>query len=123
MAEHHSTESCISFLTIRLLMDTKHDILTASVILPARKQGAHLFQTFYSQRMKSKLALSVKSLQLCPPLCNPMGHSLPGSSAQGILQARMLEWVAMPFSRESSRPRDRTCVSYDSCIGRHILYH
>ena len=63
-------------------MDTKHDILIASVILPARKQGAHLFQTFYSQQMKSKLALSVKSLQLCPPLCNPMGHSLPGSSAQ-----------------------------------------
>ena len=39
-------------------MDMKHDILTASVILPARKQGAHLFQTFYSQRTKSELALS-----------------------------------------------------------------
>ena len=77
--------TCTSFLTIHLLMDIKHDILTASVILPARKQGAHLFQTFYLQRKKSELALSVKSVQLCPPLCNPMDHSLPGSSGQGIL--------------------------------------
>ena len=50
--------TCTSFLTLHLLMDTKLDILTASVILPARKQGAHLFQTFYSQRRKSELALS-----------------------------------------------------------------
>ena len=41
-------------------------------------------------------------------LCNPMDSSLPGSSDRGILQARMLEWVAMPFSRGSSQPRDRT---------------
>ena len=37
-------------------------------------------------------------LQLCPTLCNPINHSLPGSSVHGILQARILEWVAMPFS-------------------------
>ena len=43
-----------------------------------------------------------KSPQLCPTLCNPMDCSLPGSSVQGILQARILEWVAMPFSRGSS---------------------
>ena len=40
-----------------------------------------------------------------------------------ILQARILEWVAMPSSRGSSRPRDRTHVSYISCIGRWVLYH
>ena len=39
------------------------------------------------------------------------------------LQARILEWVAMPSSRESSQPRDWTCVSWISCIGRRILYH
>ena len=44
----------------------------------------------------------------------------PCTVAPGILQARTLEWVAVPFSRESSQPRDRTCVS---CIGRCILYH
>ena len=47
-----------------------------------------------------------------------MDCSLPGSFVHGILQARILEWVSMPSSRESSRPRDRTCISYISCIGR-----
>ena len=56
--------------------------------------------------------------QSCLTLCNPMGCSPPGSSAHGILQARILEWVAMPFSRGSSRPRDWT---QDSCpAGRFI---
>ena len=41
--------------------------------------------------------------QSCPTLCDPMDCSLPGSSVHGILQARILEWVATPFSRESSR--------------------
>ena len=49
--------------------------------------------------------------QSCPTLCNPMGYSLPGSSIHGILQARILEWVAIPFSRGSSQPRDWTKVS------------
>ena len=44
-----------------------------------------------------------------------MDCSLSGSSNHGILQARILEWVAMPSSRLSSRPRDRTCVSCSSC--------
>ena len=48
--------------------------------------------------------------QLCLILCNPMDCSPPGSSAHGILQARILEWVAMPFSRGSSRPRNQTCI-------------
>ena len=52
-----------------------------------------------------------KSLQPCPALCDPMDCSPPGSSVHGILQARILEWVAMPSSRGSSRPRDRTRVS------------
>ena len=50
--------------------------------------------------------------QLCPTLCDPMDCSPPGSSVHGTLQARILEWVAMPFSRGSSRPRDRTWISY-----------
>ena len=46
----------------------------------------------------------------CPTLCDPMDGSPPGSSVHGILQARMLEWVAMPSSRGSSRPRDGTHI-------------
>ena len=55
----------------------------------------------------------VKALvtQLCPTLCNPIDYSPPGSSAYGFLQARILELVAIPFSRGSSQPRDQTQVS------------
>ena len=62
-------------------------------------------------------------LQSCPTLCDPMDCSLPGSSVHGILWARILEWATMPSSRGSSWSRDRTQVSYVSCIGRWILYH
>ena len=46
-----------------------------------------------------------KSLQSCLTLCNPMDYNLPGSSVHGILQARILEWVASPFYRGSSQHR------------------
>ena len=49
--------------------------------------------------------------------------SSPGSSVHGSLQARILEWVAIPYSRGSSQPRDRAHVSCISCIGRCVLYH
>ena len=56
-------------------------------------------------------AAAAKSLQSCPTLCDPIDCSQPGSSVRGILQARILEWVAVPFSRGSSPPRDQTQVS------------
>ena len=49
--------------------------------------------------------------QSCLTLCNPIGYSLPGSSIHGILQARILEWVVIPFSGGSSQPRTQTKVS------------
>ena len=49
--------------------------------------------------------------QSCPTLLDPMDRSPPGSSVRGILQARILQWVAFPFVRGSSRPRDQTQVS------------
>ena len=54
------------------------------------------------QDSKLKCKVKVKVDQGCPTLCNPMDCSLPVSSVHGILQARILEWVAMPFSRGSS---------------------
>ena len=51
--------------------------------------------------------------QSCPTLCNPVDCSLPGFSVHGILQARVLEWVAISFSRGSSQPRDRTQVFHN----------
>ena len=56
-------------------------------------------------------------------LCNPMNCSPPGSSVQGIFQARILAWVAISYSRGSSSSKDRTRVSCVSCIGKRILYH
>ena len=67
--------------------------------------------------------MHAKSLQLCPTLFDPIDCSLPGSSVHGILQERILEWVALPSSRGSSRPRDSTHISYVFCTGRRILYH
>ena len=65
-----------------------------------------------SERWLSEVA------QSCPTLCDPMGYSPPGSSVHGIFQAWILEWDAISFSRESSRPRDWTQVS--RIIGRHF---
>jgi len=52
----------------------------------------------------------------------PMDYSPPGSSVHGMLQARILTWVAMPSSPGSSWPSDWTCVSYISCTGKRVLY-
>ena len=63
--------------------------------------------------------LHVCVAQSCPTLCHPMDCSLPGSPVHGILQARILEWVAISFSRGSFQPRDQTQVS---CIaGRFFI--
>ena len=64
-----------------------------------------------------------ESLQSCLTLWDPINCTLLGSSVHEILHARILEWVAMPSSRESSWPRDWTRVSYVSCIGRWVLDH
>ena len=70
-----------------------------------------------------KCYMRAKSLQLCLTICDPMDCSPPGSSVHGILQARTLEWVAVSFSRRSSRPSDQTSGSYVSCTGSQVLYH
>ena len=58
-----------------------------------------------------RACMYAKSFQSCPALCDLMDYGPPGSSVHGILQARILKWVAVPFSRGSSQPRDRTQVS------------
>ena len=61
--------------------------------------------------------------QSCPTICDQMDCSLPGSFGHGIFQERILELVAISYSRGSSRPKDQTLVSCVSCIGWLILYH
>ena len=53
----------------------------------------------------------------------PRTISPPGSSVHGILQARILEWVAISFSRGSSQLRDQIHISHVSCLGRQVIYH
>ena len=66
--------------------------------------SAHLTYT-------QSVCVCVRVTPSCLTLCDPMDSSPPGSSAHGILQARILEWVAIPFFRGSSWPRDQTCIS------------
>ena len=70
-----------------------------------------------------RLCVLSQSLQSRLTLCNPMDYNLPGSSVHGILQAKILEWVAVLSSRGPSQPRDRTQASYVSCIGSRVPNH
>ena len=70
-------------------------------------------------RSLGKHCASCSIAQLYPTLCDPMNGSLPGSSIHGIFQARILEWVIIPFSGGFSQPKDRTLVSH--IVGRFIV--
>ena len=72
---------------------------------------------YYSEQVKFPkttmcLCLCAKSLQSCLTVCDPIDCSPPDSSLHGILQARILKWVAIPFSRRSSRRRDQTYAAH-----------
>ena len=69
--------------------------------------------SFLLNHLESPFCYCCSVAKLCPSLWDPVDWRTPGSSVHGILQARILEWVASPFSRGSSRPRDQT---WDSCI-------
>ena len=73
---------------------------------------------YYATCFKTEPA-NTKSGQSCPALCDPVDCSPPGSSVRGILQATILQWVAISFSRGSSQPGDWNWVS---CITRQILH-
>ena len=64
-----------------------------------------------SVESKRYMCVHAKLLQSCPTLCDAMDYSPPGSSVHGFLQARILEWIALPSSRRSSQPKDRTHIS------------
>ena len=80
----------------------KHEQLKAKLY---RDSVASLSLNFFCDQALVKVA------QLCPTLCNTMDCSPPVSSAHGILQARILDWVAIPFFGRFSCPRDQTWVS------------
>ena len=100
-----------------------------SKVLPGKPGGftklSHrdcLFLSCFGLVLDLICRVCVKLLQSCLTLCNPMDCSPLGSSVHGILQAWILEWVAVPFSRGSSWVRDGIHVSQASCTGKWVLY-
>ena len=105
---------CLSFLTIPLAVSPSQ--VQASPLLYSSEvysQGTHKSVMILVYAFCPRVVVAgVLVAQSCLTLCNPMHCSPPGSSVHGILQARILEWVAIPFSRGSSRSRDQTQVSF-----------
>ena len=73
--------------------------------------GLSLFISLGHHNKVPRLGSLSEVTQSCPTLCDPTNCSPPGSSLHGIFQAKVLEWVAISFSRGSSRTKDGTCIS------------
>ena len=112
---HCVAPACIHTLYEKALnMDSRQWLLcfpisVGSTLLQARN-CVFFYLLFLEQSMMYDSCICPVT-QSCPTVCNPMDCRLPGSSVHGILQARILEWVAISFSRGSSQPRDITCIS------------
>ena len=91
----------------------KRSLLTSDDRTVCRKKPIKIYRQVGKLEVLIMLKVRVKMLvsQSCLTLCDPMNCSPPGSSVHGFLQARILEWVAIPFSRGSSPPRDWTWIS------------
>ena len=100
------------FLGLSLFFQGIDDFLVIFIYLAAMGLSCGIWN-FKLQHVGSGSLKETESVtvQLCPALCNSLHCSLAGSSVLGILQARILEWVAIPFSRGYSQPRDQTRVS------------
>ena len=100
------------FWLVRILFALVASSLSKTIywipFVPEKHAGLWEQKDVWSLKSEKK----VKVAQSCLTLRDPMDCSPPGSSVHGIFQARMLEWVAMPFSRRSSRPRDWTQLSH-----------
>ena len=81
-------------------------------VIPWERPLTRCFPASHSVPRVFSTCFTCMHAQSCPTLCDPMNYSPPGSSVHGIHWARILEWVAMPASRRSSRPRDWTCICY-----------
>ena len=101
--------------------EIKNTCCTFWLVMKFKSWSSHIQKrTFYgwARDLESYLCVCVLVAQWCPTLCDPMDCGPPGSSVHGILQARILQWVAIAFSRETSLHRAPTLVS---C--RQIIYH
>ena len=113
--------SCIIMPASKFLYHQEMSMHHQQMITKGFKQGYN--GLFFQIHFNGISCLHVCCCFSCVHLfCNFWDCSPPGSSAHGILQARILEWVTMPSSRESSWPMDRTRISYVSCIGKQVFF-
>ena len=92
---------------VTLKSSLQSEIICLSTIYPSSLMSV----TGHTKQVCMHTCVCVLSRFSCVRLCDPMGYGSPGSSVHRILQARILEWVAMSSSRGSSPSRDQTCVS------------
>ena len=111
----HSAVYRIQFFAIVGLRSLFPFCLKTKLFRTSRCSQKSLAPFLYFQSFKKESEV----VQLCPTLCSPMDCSLPGSSLHGIFQARVLEWVAISFSRGPSRPRYQTHIS---CLAGGFFY-
>ena len=115
---------CLTYtnnLLIQLLLSTS--VITTWIQVASKSLWDHSINILlYPLLSLPTTCMHAKSLQSCLTLCDPIYCSPPGSSVHRILQARMLEWVAMPSFRGSSWLRDQTLVSYVSFTDRQVLF-
>ena len=98
------------------------EVISLKIYVPKKWWWAKKEYIFPLYFYPSLLPGMLRSFQSCLALCDSMDCSPSGSSVHGILQARILEWVAISSSRRSFWPRDQTHISYVSCIGVLVLY-
>ena len=132
MADHHPAVFTSENIPIKVALSNSN-LCCSSVRILVEVEGIGIasfsffsipfFYLFHLFTIPFFHCMRANSLQSCLTLCDPMDCSPPGSSVHGVFQARILQWFAIPSSRGSAQPRDQTCISYVSCIGRWVLYH
>ena len=116
LLQHHSSKASILQYSAFFMVQLSHPYMTTGKTIALTKRP-FVGKVMPSTMAKLRLCVAAQS---CPTLCDPMACSPPGSPVHGISQTRIVEWVAISFSRGSSRPRHQTCVP---CAGRKLLYH
>ena len=104
---------------LKVILSCSAEQVLESRALPSRT-APYLSGDYEHWAQQRKVKSGTEVAQSCRLFCGPMDCSLPGSSIHGIFQTRILEWVAISFSRRSSWTRDRTWVSH--IVGRHFTF-
>ena len=113
LLQHHSSKASILLCSVFFIVQLSHPYMTTG-------KTTALTRWTFGDPILYVCCCCCLVTKSCPTLRDPMNCSLPGSSIHGISQARILEWVAIFFSRGSSWPRDWIHIS---CFGRQNLYH